>query len=129
MMLALALTLLLLAPQAPANSPTLAGAWEGSSLCTVPNSPCHDEHVVYHIKATDSNDSTKYAIDANKIVNGTEESMGTLECTFKADKAEKNELYCDTAGVWRFTVTGRTMSGTLTLKNGTLYRKVSLTKQ
>lgn len=122
MMLMLAMTLLLLAPQAPANS-TVAGTWEGSSLCTVPNSPCHDEHVVYHIKAVGYNDPTKFSVDANKIVNGAEDSMGTLQCTFTA---EKNELYCDTAGDWRFTVTQDSMVGTLTLKNGALYRKVSL---
>src|SRR5512147_692634 len=103
MTLALALALLLLPFQAPVSSPTIAGDWEGSSLCTVPNSPCHDEHVIYHIKATNSNDPTKYAIDANKIVNGAEESMGTLQCSFTA---EKNELYCDTVGDWRFKITG-----------------------
>jgi hypothetical protein len=123
MMLALAITLLLLPLQSPA--PTLAGAWEGSSLCTVPNSPCHDEHVVYHIKAAEAKDPTKFAIDANKIVNGAEESMGTLQCTFTP---RKNELYCDTVGDWRFTVTGNTMSGTLNLKDGTLYRRVNLKK-
>lgn len=126
MALTFALFLLLLVPQAPANSSTLAGAWEGSSICTVTNSPCHDEHVVYHIKAADGNDPTKFAIDANKIVNGVEESMGTLQCTFTA---EKNELYCDTVGDWRFIVTGSSMSGTLTLKNGTLYRRVNLKKR
>src|SRR5437879_13856087 len=27
------------------------GAWEGESKCTVPDSPCHDEHVIYEIAA------------------------------------------------------------------------------
>lgn len=126
MTLTIALTLLLLASQAPATPPILAGTWEGSSLCTVPNSPCHDEHVIYHIKAVEDKGPQKFTIDANKIVNGAEESMGTLECTFTA---EKNELYCDTVGDWRFTVNQDTMAGTLTLKNGTLYRKVSLKKK
>src|SRR5512146_1809078 len=126
MTLALALALLLFSPQAPANQPTIAGTWEGSSLCTVPNSPCHDEHVVYHIKATDPNNPTKFAIDANKVVNGTEDSMGTLECKFTA---EKNELHCGTSGDWRFTVTGKEMDGTLRLKDGTLYRRIRLKKE
>jgi len=126
MTLTLALTLLLVAPQAPATPPTIAGAWEGSSLCTVPSSPCHDEHVVYHIQAANDKDPTKFAIDANKIVNGSEESMGTLECSFTT---EKKELHCDTAGDWRFKVNGDTIVGTLTLRDGTLYRKVSLKKK
>ncbi len=126
MMLVLTLALLLLPLQSPATPPTLAGAWEGSSLCTVPNSPCHDEHVIYHIRAAEDKDPKKFTIDANKIVNGAEESMGPLECTFTA---EKSELYCDTAGNWRFTVRLDTMVGTLTLKNGTLYRKVSLKRK
>lgn len=122
----LALTLLLLASQAPVTPPTLAGAWEGTSLCTVPSSPCHDEHVIYHIKAAEDKDPKKFTIDANKIVNGSEESMGLLDCTFTA---EKSELYCDTVGEWRFKVNQDTMAGTLTLKNGTLYRKVSLKRK
>lgn len=52
--------------------------------------------------------------------------MGTLQCSFTA---EKNELYCDTVGDWRFKITGDIMSGTLTLKNGMLYRRVKLKKR
>ena len=73
----------------------VAGAWEGTSLCTVPNSPCHDEHVVLHIKA-DLKDSSKFSIDADKIVNGEEEFMGTLSCVYTA---AKSELYCDNPGI------------------------------
>jgi hypothetical protein len=103
----------------------VAGAWEGTSLCTVPNSPCHDEHVVLHIKA-DLKDSSKFSIDADKIVNGEEEFMGTLSCVYTA---AKSELYCDNPGDWRFTITGDKMVGTLTLKNGTLYRKIDVQKK
>jgi hypothetical protein len=103
---------------------TVAGTWEGSSICTVANSPCHDEHVVYHIKA-DSKDASKFSIDANKIVNGKEENMGALSCVYTA---AKKELYCDTPGEWRFTVSADKMVGTLHL-HGTLYRNVELTKK
>ena len=27
----------------------IEGAWRGSSICQVKNSPCHDEQVVFHI--------------------------------------------------------------------------------
>jgi hypothetical protein len=124
MMIFIAAALFLL--QGPQSaSASIAGTWEGSSLCTVPNSPCHDEHVVYHIKA-DANEPTKFLIDADKVVDGKEESMGTLQCTFTA---AKSEVYCDTFGDWRFTVKGDTMAGTLNLKDGTLYRKVSVKKK
>ena len=109
--------------QTPAES--VAGTWEGTSLCTVPNSPCHDEHVVYHIKP-DPKNATKFSIDADKIVNGQEDFMGTLSCVFTT---AKSELYCDTAGDWRFTVSGDKMVGTLHLKDGTLYRNVEVTKK
>jgi hypothetical protein len=123
LLLAATLLLLLQAPQSAA--PSVAGAWEGSSLCTVPNSPCHDEHVVYHIKP-DAKESARFLIDADKVIDGKEEFMGTIECIFTA---EKSELYCDTAGDWRFTVKEGTMTGTLNLKNGTLYRKVSVMRK
>ncbi len=103
----------------------IAGTWAGYSLCTVRDSPCRDEHVVYHIKA-DGSDPTKFTVDADKIVNGKEENMGALQCTFNPTKSE---LYCDTAGDWRFAVSGNTMRGTLNLKNGTLYRRVGVKKK
>ena len=119
----IALLILLQAPQFSASS--VAGTWEGSSLCTVPDSPCHNEHVVYHIKP-DAKEPTRFVIDADKVVDGKEDFMGALQCTFTA---EKSELYCDTAGDWRFTVKGNSMTGTLNLKDGTLYRKVSVKKK
>ena len=94
-------------------------------MCTVPNSPCHNEHVVYHIKP-DSKDTTRFSIDADKIVNGQEDFMGTLSCVFTA---AKNELHCDTASDWRFIFIGDKMVETLTLKDGTLYRKINLQKR
>jgi hypothetical protein len=118
-MMLIVATILILQALQPAS---IAGIWEGSSLCTVPNSPCHNEHVVYHIKPHAS-DPTKFTIDADKLVDGKEDFMGTLQCVFTRDKSE---LYCDTAGDWRFTVAGDTMTGTLHLRNGTLYRKVSV---
>ena len=118
-----ALLFLLQATQSAA--PSVAGTWEGSSLCTVPNSPCHDEHVVYHIKPAPKGPA-RFLIDADKVIDGKEEFMGTIECTFTA---EKGELYCDTSGDWRFSVKEDTMTGTLNLKNGTLYRKISVKKK
>jgi hypothetical protein len=38
-------------PQVAVGAATVVGSWEGESKCTVTNSPCHDEHVVYRIGA------------------------------------------------------------------------------
>lgn len=104
----------------------VAGVWKGTSICQVKGSPCHDESVVYHITPGDS--LGKYTILANKIVNGQEEEMGTINAVyiphtktlsgtmpFRSDKA-----------VWKFEVTASEMNGTLTVEGNTLYRKVKV---
>src|SRR6187397_922772 len=60
----------------------LVGIWQGTSICQVKNSPCHDEAVVYHISKGNVADS--FIIQANKIVNGVEEDMGTLHFNYNA---------------------------------------------
>ncbi len=118
----------LFATAAFADAPaTVAGTWEGESKCTVPNSPCHDEHVVYEI--TDK--SGKVSIDAYKIVNGAKDFMGTLECQYSASSGK---LSCPQDGrmkaYWEFAVTGRNMKGTLTVDDSkTLYRKIDVQKK
>lgn len=114
--------MLILFQPVPSPKVSVAGTWEGSSLCTVPSSPCRDEHVVYRIKP-EGDSPMKFAIDADKIVNGQEDFMGTIHCTYTA---EKKELFCDTSGDWRFAVEGDAMTGTLHLKDGTLYRNISV---
>ena len=32
-----------------ASDKAVLGSWEGDSKCTMPDSPCHDEHVLYQI--------------------------------------------------------------------------------
>jgi hypothetical protein len=81
--------------------------------------------VVYHIKP-EGDSPAKFAIDADKIVNGREEFMGTIHCTYTA---EKKELFGDTSGDWRFAVEGDAMTGTLHLKDGTLYRKINVSRR
>ncbi|MER3465134.1 MAG: hypothetical protein C4329_12700 [Chitinophagaceae bacterium] len=54
----------------------IVGIWKGTSICQVKSSPCHDEVVVYHIKA--SGKPNEFSMQMNKIVNGAEEDMATL---------------------------------------------------
>ena len=102
----------------------IAGTWSGTSICTIKDSPCHDENVVYHITEPDSAGNLK--IDADKIVNGQPEEMGTLDCTLDA-KASK--VTCPLRDwKWEFNIAGDKMTGTLKMPDGKLYRNISVTK-
>jgi hypothetical protein len=105
------------------DGPNVIGDWTGESICQVKNSPCHDEKVVYHVTRGKAADLVECSAD--KIVDGKAVNMGTL--VFKYDK-EAGTLVCDDHGHWQFTIKGNKMEGTLTLADGTLYRKIALTK-
>jgi hypothetical protein len=130
---AVALLLLASAPFLRAledEPPPAIGTWEGESICTVPNSPCHDEHVVYEI-APDAKVPDKLNLNAYKIVNGEKRFIEALNCTWQ--KAG-NILSCTYRGKyvddWEFNVTAKEMTGTLVVgKERQLYRKVSVTKK
>lgn len=103
----------------------IGGIWEGESICTIKDSPCHDEHVIYTISEPDS--KGKLTIQADKVVNGQREDMGTLECTFD-EKGSK--INCPMGkGMWEFEVKGDEMKGTLKLADGRLYRNISVKKR
>ena len=102
------------------------GVWKGTSICQVKNSPCHDEIVVYHISKDSSGKG--YGMIANKIVNGDEENMGTINFTY--DNKQKAYVAIDSVrnARWEFRITGNTMKGTLKYK-GDLYRIVEVKKE
>ena len=108
----------------PAQS--IEGVWKGTSSCQIKSSPCRDEIVVYHI----SKDSTgkSYEVIANKMVEGKEEHMGTLNFTY--DDKQKVFVSVDSArnARWDFKLTGNAMKGTLMYK-GDLYRLVDVKKE
>ncbi len=108
----------------------ILGTWEGESKCTVPSSPCHDEHVVYEI-AAEKTATSSVKLDAYKIMNGERQFMGTLRCDYNPSK--KN-LSCTFRGkdydVWEYTLSGDTLQGTLRIDGGkTLYRRISVKRQ
>ena len=102
----------------------ILGAWEGESKCTLPDSPCHDEHVIYEISA-DKNVSSDLKMDGYKVVNGERVFMGTLRCEFEA---RKKTLSCTSRGKeaddGEYTLSGDTLEGTLTINGKTRYRKI-----
>jgi hypothetical protein len=102
----------------------LLGDWKGESLVADKNSAAKDEVVVWHI--TRANEPGKVSIKADKIVNGKAITMGTSVWTY--DKAQKTIVWENRVGVWKLTVKGDTMEGTLTLHSGQVFRRVSLRK-
>jgi hypothetical protein len=115
--------------QAP-DARGVLGTWEGESKCTVPNSPCRDEHVIYRI-AEDQRSPGRLTIDADKVVNGKNEYMGRLECEYRAtDKLLRCTAHTPRHDDWQFTVSGDSMTGTLTVDpDKTLYRRISVQKK
>ena len=109
---------------AAVNLGGIAGSWTGDSTCTIRDSPCHDEHVIYHLTEPDA--SGKLQIQADKVVDGKPVDMGTLDCTF--DKTAVAITCKIPQGTWNFTIAGKKMTGTLTHPDGRLFRKVSVTK-
>ena len=94
----------------------------------MPDSPCHDEHVIYTIQQASGGE---LSMQADKVVNGERQNMGTLPCRY--DPARKR-LTCATegarAGDWVFMLSGDTMTGTLTLrKEQQLYRRIQVERQ
>jgi hypothetical protein len=75
---------------------------------------------------TEPNSAGDMKIQADKIVNGVPEFMGVLDCKFDA---KASTVTCPVKnGEWKFDVKNDTMTGTLTLPDGRLYRKVSVKK-
>jgi hypothetical protein len=113
-----------------ASTDPIAGTWEGTSLCHIKPSPCHDERVVYRIKSTGAG---HYRIDAYKVVAGQEQFMGPLDVRLQASGRELAGSNRDRSGVdhpWLFTIAGKHMSGkALTAPGGQVYRLIEITKR
>ena len=113
-----------------ADDKQVLGAWEGESVCTIRDSPCHDEHVVYDIASDPHGPADrKLEIDAFKIVNNEKQFMGTLHCKYAAPtlSCTGNTGHDD---LWTFTVEGSTMTGELRIdKERKLYRKIRVSRK
>jgi hypothetical protein len=127
------LTLVLLAmlssaPSSSSETNVVLGTWEGESKCTVPDSPCRDEHVIYEFKR---DGETKLALDGYKVVNGEKQFMGTLSCKLP----QNHEMSCTIPGGkrlndWVFKFEDKRMTGTLYVdKERTVFRRVNVAKR
>jgi hypothetical protein len=118
----------LLAPVAAGGDDLMRflGKWRGDSSCVARNTACHDETVVYRI-ASLPDKPNHVSVNADKIVNGNAINIGTLE--FRYEQPTRT-VECEySQGVWRFKVAGEYLEGSLTLSDGTEFRRVRLRKE
>ena len=103
----------------------LVGDWRGESICLARRNVCHDEQVIYHF-ALKPDTSDVLTLTADKIVDGKPETMGVLD--FKYDRDKRTLTSEQRYGVWKFTVAGNKIEGSLILPDNTLMRRVSVQK-
>jgi hypothetical protein len=110
-----------------ARDKDVIGSWEGESKCTVPSSPCHDEHILVQV-SDDKKDPFQLKLDAYKIIDGAPDFMGTLSCRYES---KAGVLSCTSSNRdkddWEFQVTGDSMTGRL-LVDKAPYRRITLHK-
>jgi hypothetical protein len=108
------------------SKPIIAGVWRGQSSCEQKDSACRDETVVYRLSPLQGKPGS-FSVSADKIVDGKAVNMGTLEFQYFADR---QALVCEYAqGVWRLSVDGTKLAGTLTRPDGIVFRRVALRKE
>jgi len=112
---------------AAAAADPIAGTWEGTSLCQVKPSPCHDEHVVYRVSLERRR---HYKLDAYKVIATQEVFMGSIAVTLDHQGTQldgrvvsggrsRAQLHLDRIGAH--------LSGRMTLSDGTFYRLIETT--
>jgi hypothetical protein len=106
------------------DSPLLVGDWRGDSICVVRPSACHDEKALYHVKKREGLNA--YSLQADKIVDGKAEMMGTAECTYAP---EKHVLTCTKPNlVLQLNLNDKSLNGTMNRPDGTVWRNITLKK-
>jgi hypothetical protein len=113
------------AQQVPADDSSLVGDWRGKSVCVVRDSACRDEDSLYHLTKMVAKPGW-FSMKLDKIVDGKPVTMGTTECSYDA---AKRALTCEfPRGIFHFTIQANKMTGTMNLTDGTLWRRITLTK-
>lgn len=106
---------------------SLVGYWTGESSCQVQPSACHNEKVLYRIAKSSDNSTSAVKVSAYKIVDGREVLMGSGNWTYDKDKGIL--VWEGPVGVWKLTIHGNKMEGTLTLADKTVFRRMTLKKE
>ena len=104
----------------------ISGTWEGTSLCQVKPSPCHDEHVIYRFSSARPQ---QYRLDAYKLVAGRQLFMGPMDLKLDAAAARLDGAVMSggqARGRLRLRLKGAHLSGRMTLADGTLNRLIEV---
>ena len=113
---------------AAASPDPIIGTWEGTSLCQVKPSPCHDEHVIYRLSLLQPR---QYRIDAYKLVAGKEDFMGAIDVALDPAGSELDGPVMSggqVRGELRLVLKGTRMSGRMIQADGTLYHLIEVMK-
>jgi hypothetical protein len=111
----------------PTAQPQIAGVWRGNSVCTVKNSPCHDETNVYRIAAVTGRPG-RFKVTASKILDGKEIVMGpVLQWDYDFTKRTLTTMVGN--GHFQLKVDGDRIEGDLTLADETVYRRIHLVRE
>src|SRR5512144_2514165 len=96
----------------------IVGTWRGTSACVDRQAApaCTDEEVIYEIVANPGQPDS-VTVKADKVVEGKRVPMGPLDFTHEAtSRSWTSELKTPRVhALWRLSVSGTTLSGTLTL--------------
>jgi hypothetical protein len=125
--LAMVVTALVLPPGVAfgQDSAQIVGTWRGTSVCTVPDSPCRNEENIYRFSEVPGK-TRLFSCTGSKIVDGKEIVMGNSEWTFDPSKHEL-QTNSSTPTI-RLTLNHNVLDGTLTLADGKAYRRIHLSK-
>jgi hypothetical protein len=109
------------------------GTWRGTSLCVDRRAApaCNDERVVYEIGVSPGKPDT-VTVKADKVVDGKREFMGALEFTHEAKSGSWTTEFENSRvhALWRLTVTGETLRGTMVvLPSKAVVRRMDLKKE
>ena len=104
----------------------IVGTWRGNSTCAVKESPCHDEINVYRFTEIPGKPDL-VSVTASKVVDGKEIEMGTSE--WKYDPEKKVLEWEGPHGTFRLTAQDGKLEGTLSDKDGAVYRRILLKKE
>jgi hypothetical protein len=108
-----------------AQGPSFTGVWKGDSLCQIKDSPCHDEASVYYVSP--GSEPNTFQMKMNKIVEGKEETMGTVNC--RADSSAGSYVCrLNATSTWTWRLNKNSLDGDLQYR-GQLYRKIHLVRQ
>lgn len=101
------------------------GVWRGESRCATGAPACHNENVVYYIEAIpDKTDSVM--IGADKIVDGRAIPMGSGPWKYEPAKQTLSMKFG--RQLWRLTIRGKRIEGTLTVPDNVVFRRMTLVK-